>query len=37
MANEKSFGKRVVPGYHFENANVIVSFVLISSAVDFAN
>lgn len=25
IANEKSFGKRVVPGYHFENANVIVS------------
>lgn len=24
-ANEKSFGKRVIPGYHFENAKVIVS------------
>jgi molybdopterin-containing oxidoreductase family iron-sulfur binding subunit len=26
IANEKNFGKRVIPGYHFENANVIVSF-----------
>ena len=24
-AHEKNFGKRVIPGYHFENANVIVS------------
>lgn len=26
IAHEKAFGKRVIPGYHFENANVIVSF-----------
>ncbi len=26
IANEKAFGKRVIPGYHFENANIIVSF-----------
>src|SRR5206468_6335116 len=25
IAHEKAFGKRVIPGYHFENANVIVS------------
>src|SRR6185295_12026126 len=25
LAHEKAFGKRVIPGYHFENANVIVS------------
>jgi MoCo/4Fe-4S cofactor protein with predicted Tat translocation signal len=25
VANEKNFGKRVMPGYHFENANIIVS------------
>ncbi|MBA2421662.1 MAG: TAT-variant-translocated molybdopterin oxidoreductase [Chitinophagales bacterium] len=25
IANEKSSGKRVIPGYHFEKANVIVS------------
>ncbi|MEO5674387.1 MAG: TAT-variant-translocated molybdopterin oxidoreductase, partial [Chitinophagales bacterium] len=26
IAHEKAFGKRVIPGYHFENASVIVSF-----------
>lgn len=25
MANEKSFGKRVIPGYHFDKAKVIVA------------
>ncbi|MFI5135419.1 MAG: TAT-variant-translocated molybdopterin oxidoreductase, partial [Chitinophagales bacterium] len=25
IAHEKAFGKRTIPGYHFENANVIVS------------
>lgn len=26
IANEKSFGKRVIPGYHFEHASIIFSF-----------
>ncbi len=26
VANEKNFGKRIIPGYHFDQANVIVSF-----------
>lgn len=26
LANERSFGKRVIPGYQFDKANIIVSF-----------